>query len=479
MFSAGFASKLRAKYSDAQPRDDHGRFAGGGAAPSREDLQTHLVDYKADRELTGPDSRAITDILPAAQQVGYLAVPGIVHMHERMGITPTLATDPAKYVEARDELFGLQPVEQVAVGRLIFTQPRINLPRVESMLAALAQDPTRFDQAPTQIIRQTSHDYVMNGHHRVVALVLDGKVTIPAQVLDLRHVKSRLYRKYSDDQPRDDHGRWSDGGGSDGTTRPSSDGRPTATAPTGVDTGHSGPVQNRPAAAPVAFVQTGAQAYADARGLGRIKTGLYVPVDEATAKRIADAYDALPVRDDSPETRAAYDALGHEVQAQWDHAEQQMHVTFEAWTKDGQPYANSHAMATDVATNKHLYFFTGGDPHPYLDTKDAHGLSLNDKFRAVHDLFGHSAEDYQFGPRGEENAWLKHSQMFSPAAQRALTSETRGQNSWVNFGAHNYNGDGSKKNIPATEKPYATQKTALLPTWASDWHAVLPGKTTA
>lgn len=282
-------------------------------------------------------------------------------------------------------------------------------------------------------------------------------------------------QKYSDAQPRDDHGRWTDGG-SDGTTSTTSGGRPAAPPAEGVDAGDRRPVQVRPAAAAVAYVRAGAQAYNTAHGLGPIQTGHYVPVNEARARDIAAAYDALPVLDTSPETLAAYDAIGHEIQAQWDHAEKVMGVTFEAWTKDGQPYATSHEMRNDVADHKHLFFFTGGEPHPYLADKDAHGLSLNDKFRAVHDLFGHAAEDYQFGPRGEENAWLKHSQMFSPEAQRALTTETRGQNSWVNFGAHNYNPDGSHTALPLTARPYATQKTALLPRWASDWRPVLERK---
>jgi hypothetical protein len=44
-----------------------------------------------------------------------------------------------------------------------------------------------------------------------------------------------------------------------------------------------------------------------------------------------------------------------------------------------------------------------------------------------------------------------------------MTTETRGQNSWVNFGRHNYDAEGNDLHIPATEKPYATQKVDLLP----------------
>jgi hypothetical protein len=215
---------------------------------------------------------------------------------------------------------------------------------------------------------------------------------------------------------------------------------------------------------PNAAVQDVAAKYAVSLGLP-VPRGGYAPVDQNLAGQIADAYDALPVADlDNPAVVRAYTALAAEVQAQWDFAEAQG-MTFTPWTKDGQPYQTSVEMAEDVQKNKHLAFFTGGDDHPFLgsSTKDKRGLTLNDKFRAIHDYFGHAAGGYGFGARGEENAWISHSQMFTPMARRAMTTETRGQNSWVNFGRQNYDADGTPKNIPAGDRPFATQKVALLP----------------
>jgi hypothetical protein len=227
--------------------------------------------------------------------------------------------------------------------------------------------------------------------------------------------------------------------------------------------------QVRTNAKPNDEVRTAVRTYNAENGFGQSIENHYVPVVETRAQTIADAYDALPQVDDSPEVRRAYSALADEIQAQWDYAINKMGMTFEPWVDEGQPYANSREMVEDVQKNKHLYFFTGGEPHPLLGEPDATGLTINDKLRAIHDLFGHAAEDYQFGPRGEENAWIKHSQMFSPLAQRALTTETRGQNSWVNYGKHNYNPDGTPKNIPAAERPFAQQKVALLPEEFWDW----------
>jgi len=62
---------------------------------------------------------------------------------------------------------------------------------------------------------------------------------------------------------------------------------------------------------------------------------------------------------------------------------------------------------------------------------------VNDVFRAVHDFFGHSELGNSFGAIGEENAWNAHARMYSPLARQAMTTETRGQNSYVNFSGVN------------------------------------------
>jgi hypothetical protein len=84
--------------------------------------------------------------------------------------------------------------------------------------------------------------------------------------------------------------------------------------------------------------------------------------------------------------------------------------------------------------------------HPLLEKtgiwNNGRERCYNDLFRAVHDYFGQAVEGNQFGPAGEERAWLKHVSMFSPLAVKAMTSETRGQNSWVNFGPHMWDEDG-------------------------------------
>lgn len=208
----------------------------------------------------------------------------------------------------------------------------------------------------------------------------------------------------------------------------------------------------------------------------------YEPVPEDLVKTVADAYAAAKHQPDDLKTKAAYQAFADETLAQWDYLTGKG-VRFEPWTKEGQPYATSADMTKDVRENKHLWFFptqsgfgskdSTPTKHPLLSKAgmkvNGVDLTVNDVFRAVHDYFGHAKENYEFGPRGEYNAFLTHFSMFSDAARPAMASETLGQNSWVNFGPHIRRPDGTlpKKGeegfVPLPDRPFAEQKATLLP----------------
>lgn len=219
---------------------------------------------------------------------------------------------------------------------------------------------------------------------------------------------------------------------------------------------------------------TASEEYNASKGLPPVNHDVRVKVDVDFAKKTAMEYEKL--KDDNsadPEVAKAFNALKDELLEQWNFLVDQKGVSFEPWDKEGQPYANSAEMMADVRDNGHLYYFTGGEPHAFLDAKAPNGVTYNEMLRAIHDYFGHAAAGNTFSATGEENAWLAHSQMFSPDAQRALTTETRGQNSWVNYGPQNYEGD-IYKNIPASERPYAAQKVDLLPVEFSEFRSKLP-----
>jgi hypothetical protein len=97
-------------------------------------------------------------------------------------------------------------------------------------------------------------------------------------------------------------------------------------------------------------------------------------------------------------------------------------------------YHSSNEMMKDIHHHQNITVFRGGDRHEFLHNVDPEtGLNENEMFRAVHDYYGHGIHGNQFGAKGEEVAWESNAKMFSPLARLAMTSETRGQNSYVNY----------------------------------------------
>lgn len=200
----------------------------------------------------------------------------------------------------------------------------------------------------------------------------------------------------------------------------------------------------------------------------------YHPVYEPLSRQIADHYHQAPHAPGSRPVRQAYDAMRRDVLDQYRFL-QDAGVDLEPWTREGQPYANSREMRDD-ALGGHLHYYLGGDfpedslihtPSPVRSHGHTH--TYNDLFRAVHDFFGHALYGNQFGPRGEEHAWRTHKHMFSPEAVPAMSFETRGQNSWVNFGPHLRRPDGSIPGpgemgyIAPPDRPFGRQKNNILP----------------
>lgn len=219
------------------------------------------------------------------------------------------------------------------------------------------------------------------------------------------------------------------------------------------------------------------------------------------SKSIAAEFDKMKVTPNDPKTKAAYKAM---VQETIDQYKKILSYGYKLEINNLEPYENSADMITDLRDNKRMKIFStesgfGGEAitpqqrkdNPLLQKtkfKDVNGQPLlpNDIFRFVHDFFGHAEFGNGFGALGEENAWSIHSRMYSPLARLAMTTETRGQNSWVNFSGVNdkafevrdrarvlrRNGDveGAKA---LTNKVYqmmsfAEQKVGLLPSWVSE-----------
>lgn len=203
-----------------------------------------------------------------------------------------------------------------------------------------------------------------------------------------------------------------------------------------------------------------------------------VRVNEQRAKKIASAYHEMKHDPEHPQVKRAYHALKQETLDQFRHLQQNGLKISRIKPDQENPYKTSKDLMQDIHQNHHLWFFpteqgfgsaAGPNNHPLLEPTgmehEGKPLLYNDVFRIVHDYFGHVKEGHGFGPQGEENAWHNHMEMYSPEAQKALTTETRGQNSWVNFGPH---GEHNRKNPGQTI--YADQKAGLLPDWAMEHH---------
>jgi hypothetical protein len=234
------------------------------------------------------------------------------------------------------------------------------------------------------------------------------------------------------------------------------------------------PAPNQPT--PSAEIRDLATNYAKSAGVDYRPSRNYSAVNPDVAKKLADFYESATSTPDDATVRASYQALADETLAQYK-AITDAGYTIEPFSGEGEPYKSSAEAVSDIRDNKHLFFlktdkaFGSGNEvagNPML-ADAGNGLVVNDVFRAVHDFFGHGKEGYQFGPRGEFNAWRAHSEMFTPAAQGALAAETLAQNSWVNFGKHLRDAEGNIPQkgqpgyVPVTERPFAEQKNLVIP----------------
>jgi len=190
----------------------------------------------------------------------------------------------------------------------------------------------------------------------------------------------------------------------------------------------------------VKSARDGAKEYAFKKGLEPDETIDYTKVvaNRERASKIADVYEDLPKMD--RDAVDEYEALASEVEQQFDFMTKNLGVKVSFVAED--PYKTSKEMFDDVSKGNLKVLSTASTgAHPLFSNEQ------NDKFRAVHDYFGHAATGRGFGQDGEEAAWVHHSQMFTMDARAALTTETRGQNSFFNNRG----------------KQFADQKVALLP----------------
>lgn len=229
-----------------------------------------------------------------------------------------------------------------------------------------------------------------------------------------------------------------------------------------------------------------AEQYAEANGIDLKRQAEFVEVDPEFAARVADEYEAMEHNPNDPAVREAYENLIQQTVAQYEALVDAGYKFYfiDLESQEGQDYAASPWNAMfDTRDNQVMGVFSTAegfgtdadfspDANPLLaetgfewplgPNGEMRPVYANDLFRAVHDAFGHGIEFAGFRARGEENAWQAHQRLFTGSAVAAITTETRGQNSWLNYGP---NGE-ANRTASVEDTVFADQKTGLLPEWA-------------
>lgn len=197
--------------------------------------------------------------------------------------------------------------------------------------------------------------------------------------------------------------------------------------------------------APVTAAAEGARAYTH---------GAYNPqglenrmADPVRGYKVQKAYREAEAASGGRNIRQSYEHMRRGINEQHDfltRPREQGGLGFQHEVVDHDPYPTPQAMAADVAQGKiktQATRVTG--PHHTFTNEE------NDRFRAVHDVFGHAATGRGFDRNGEEAAFLSHRQMFPKRAIAALASETRGQNSVLNYGHGNFSDQTKMVGLPS------------------------------
>lgn len=229
-------------------------------------------------------------------------------------------------------------------------------------------------------------------------------------------------------------------------------------------------------------LRNSARRYAEDAGLDYTPPTSYAPQDPAFGQRVAQAYDDMKHDPADPDVAEAYQALKDEMLAQYQRLSDDGY-SFSFQDPNADPYPNPWQAIQDLRDNKKMQvyptsagFGSGAkltaediannpllEEVPNLKWRGPGGtnqpVTYNDIFRANHDAFGHGKEGFGFRADGENAAYLQHLPTLSPAAQRALASETLGQNSWLNYGPYGE----ANRTAKVGDTVFADQKNGLLP----------------
>ena len=175
------------KYDASQPRDDNGRFVVTEGIMATEHgyntLDRKIIDVKPDRTLSDPkEVQRIDKTIDNARFIPYSDVPFFDVLNELQGTLHPETMTGAAYVAARAKFFNSLPTVKVEMDKLVVTQHIVNKERIVEMAAKLPKD---GKERPISAVRYKGETYILDGHHRVVAMDKRGDTMINAHLLKL------------------------------------------------------------------------------------------------------------------------------------------------------------------------------------------------------------------------------------------------------------------------------------------------------
>ena len=147
-------------------------------------------------------------------------------------------------------------------------------------------------------------------------------------------------------------------------------------------------------------------------------------VTEERRQELAAAYDKMEIV--SKEAEQAYEDLRAETDRLYEALTKDMGINVEF--VDNDPYRSHLEMIDDIEMNKTLKVkrTTPDEKHPLWDDEQS------DRFRAIHDAFGHAATGRGFDRHGEEAAYQAHASLVEgELAKKALETELQAQNAAI------------------------------------------------
>jgi hypothetical protein len=189
--------------------------------------------------------------------------------------------------------------------------------------------------------------------------------------------------------------------------------------------------------APVDFVAEGMARWRKEHGLPEPTADILdVAASMEKAEAVAVAFDGVSDMADDPDVQTAFEDFKRQNEEMYQfivkpESEGGLGITVDFGSPTDEAYASAEDQADDVRNNKHFQVQSGlGGDHPLLTVEEY------DRFRAVHDIFGHTGIGGGFDRHGEYEAWLAHMTMYTGLGATAMSSEYHGVNSsmWAGKG---------------------------------------------